>query len=53
MMFDGGIISRGEPHEFFGGNKFYTTDANRIAGDVAPGCITSGEVASQCKKLLQ
>ena len=53
MMFDGGIISRGEPHEFFGGNRFYTTDANRIAGDVAPGCITSGEVASQCKKLLQ
>ena len=53
MMFDGGIISRGEPHEFFGGNRFYTTDANRIAGDIAPGCITSGEVASQCKKLLQ
>ena len=53
MMFDGGIISRGEPHEFFGGNRFYTTDANRIAGDIAPGCITSGEVAEQCIKLLQ
>jgi energy-coupling factor transport system ATP-binding protein len=52
MMFDGGIISRSEPHEFFGGNRFYTTDANRIAGDIAPGCVTAEEVAAACKKLL-
>lgn len=52
MMFDGGIISRAEPHEFFAGNRFYTTDANRIAADMLPGCITSGEVIAKCKSIL-
>ena len=33
LMFDGLLLSEGEPHAFFAGNRFYTTDANRIAAE--------------------
>ncbi len=52
LMFDGEIASADEPHAFFAGNSFYTTSANRIAGDVFPQAITVEEVVTQCKKLL-
>ncbi len=52
MMFDGGIISRAEPHEFFAQSRFYTTDAARIAEGMLTGCINVAEVTAQCKSIL-
>jgi len=36
MFFDGEIVSCGAPKEFFAGNSFYTTSANRLAGSLMP-----------------
>ncbi|MEE0944705.1 MAG: ATP-binding cassette domain-containing protein [Clostridia bacterium] len=44
MLFDGTIISEGEPHEFFASKNFYTTAANRIARDVLPQAVLANEV---------
>ena len=53
MMFDGLLLSTDEPHAFFAGNRFYTTDANRIAMDYFPGDITCEEVIASCRAFLQ
>ncbi len=45
MAFDGDIVSTGNPTEFFAGNSFYTTAANRIARSWFPEAITWEEVA--------
>ncbi len=45
MFFDGGVVSTGTPHEFFRGNNFYTTAANRMARTWFPDAITWEEVA--------
>lgn len=50
MMFDGRVVSSDEPHRFFAGNRYYTTDANRIAGDWLPSAITCEEVISGAKE---
>jgi energy-coupling factor transport system ATP-binding protein len=44
MFFDGGIVTEGAPREFFSGNSFYTTSANRMARGVAPLAVTAGDV---------
>ena len=49
LMFDGLLLSEGEPHAFFAGNRFYTTDANRIAAEQFPAAITCEEVISACR----
>lgn len=49
LMFDGTLLSADEPHDFFAGNRFYTTDANRIAGDFLPEAITCEEVIEACR----
>ena len=49
MMFDGRVISADEPHRFFSGNRYYTTDANRIAGSWFPSAITCEEVVRKCR----
>jgi energy-coupling factor transport system ATP-binding protein len=46
MFFDGQIVSIGKPHEFFPGNNFYTTSANKMARDHFPDAITWEEVAA-------
>ena len=51
LMFDGQLMSEGGPHDFFAGNRFYTTDANRIAGELFPRAITCEEVIALCRKL--
>lgn len=48
LFFDGEIVSCGTPKEFFSGNSFYTTTANRAAGQWFPTAITWEEVAAQC-----
>ena len=51
LMFDGQLMSEGGPADFFAGNRFYTTDANRIASEVFPDAITCEEVIALCRKL--
>ena len=46
MFFDGDVVSEGTPKEFFAGNSFYTTAANRIVRRWFPEGITWEEVAS-------
>ena len=48
LFFDGEIVSCGTPKEFFSGNSFYTTAANRVAGQWFPDAVTWEEVASRC-----
>ena len=48
LFFDGEIVSCGTPKEFFSGNSFYTTTANRVAGQWFPDAITWEEVAARC-----
>jgi len=44
LLFDGEVISEGDPGEFFAGNAFYTTAANRMAGDFFPGVVTCDDL---------
>ena len=50
LLFDGGIACGGAPREFFGGNCFYTTTANRMARGFDPFSITCKDVTALCKK---
>ena len=52
LMFDGTLLSGDEPHAFFAGNRFYTTDAYRIASNYLPQAITCEEVIAACKDSL-
>ena len=45
MAFDGDVVSVGTPTEFFAGNNFYTTAANRVARRWFPKAVTWEEVA--------
>ncbi|HWQ42236.1 MAG TPA: ATP-binding cassette domain-containing protein [Desulfosporosinus sp.] len=49
MMFDGDIVSEGKPGQFFAGNNFYTTAANRIARGIFPNAVTCEDVIELCK----
>ena len=44
LFFDGNIVCEGAPQEFFSGNSFYTTAANRIARDIVAGAVTTEDV---------
>lgn len=44
LVFDGAIVTEGTPAEFFSGNSFYTTSANRIAREIIPGAVTTEDV---------
>ncbi len=50
LMFQGGIVSEGPAEEFFAGNSFYTTSANRIARGFFPGALTCEDVIESCRK---
>lgn len=52
MFFDGGIVSVSTPKEFFAGNNFYTTAANKIARQWKPGAIVCEEVSSWLKTMI-
>ncbi|MCH5198965.1 MAG: ATP-binding cassette domain-containing protein [Oscillospiraceae bacterium] len=45
LLFDGELISDGEPGEFFASNIFYTTAARRIAGDSVKNAVRNAEVS--------
>lgn len=44
LVFDGRIVSEGPAREFFAGNSFYTTSANRMARQLLPRAITAGDI---------
>ena len=44
LFFDGNIVTEGSPHEFFSGNSFYTSSANRMARHIIPNAVTSNDV---------
>jgi len=48
LFFDGGIVTEGTPREFFSGNSFYTTAANRMARHLLPGAVTSEDIIAAC-----
>ena len=52
MENDGEIVSCDTPKNFFAGNSFYTTSANRLAGAWFPDAITWEEVAEACEEAM-
>lgn len=48
LFFDGSIVTEAPPREFFSGNNFYTTSANRMARAVLPDAVTPEEVIYAC-----
>jgi energy-coupling factor transport system ATP-binding protein len=44
LVFNGGIADQEKTKEFFAGNRFYTTQANRIAGELFENCVTCEDV---------
>lgn len=51
MYFRGNIICREAPADMFSGNSFYTTAANRIAGDYIEKAITGKDVIDACMRI--
>ena len=44
LFFDGSIVTESAPQEFFSGNSFYTTTANRMARNILPEAVTADDV---------
>jgi energy-coupling factor transport system ATP-binding protein len=44
LFFDGSIVSEGQTKDFFSGNNFYTTAANRMSRHLLPKAITAEDV---------
>lgn len=44
LFFAGNIAASGSPQEFFSGNSFYTTSANRISRDILPNVVTTDDI---------
>jgi len=44
LFFDGNIVTENTPREFFSGNSFYTTTANRMARTTLPLAITARDI---------
>ncbi len=50
MLFNGEITFEAPPEEFFRGNSFYTTAANRMARGIIPGVLCAEDIISACTK---
>ena len=50
LFFDGGAVTTCEAREFFTGNSFYTTAANRMARALYPDAVTVKDVIEKCRK---
>jgi len=48
LFFDGNTVTAAAPREFFSGNSFYTTSANRMARALLPQAVTAGDVIAAC-----
>ncbi len=53
MFFDGGIVTACTAKEFFTGNSFYTTAANRMARQIFPDAVTVKDVIEACQRSRQ
>lgn len=51
LFFDGSIAASGTPVEFFAGNNFYTTAANRMARKYVPEAVTGKDVVAWLKSM--
>lgn len=49
MFFDGNIITTNSPREFFSGNSFYTTAANRMSRHLFQNAVTPKDVIDLCR----
>lgn len=49
MFFDGSIVASQSAREFFTGNSFYTTAANRMARQLYPNAVTVKDVIEACR----
>lgn len=50
MIFGGQVMCRSGAKEFFSGNMFYTTSANRIARGIVPDAVTVKDVTDACRR---
>ena len=50
LFFNGNLAASGRAHEFFAGNSFYTTTANRMARGLFSNAVTNGDVIALCRK---
>lgn len=50
MFFDGSIVTSCAAKEFFMGNSFYTTVANRMARNIFPETVTVKDLIDACKR---
>ncbi len=48
LFFDGSLVAEGTPREFFSGNSFYTTPANRMARHLLPQAVTVADIVGCC-----
>lgn len=48
LFFDGNIVADGLTREFFAGNNFYTTPANRMARHLIPEAVTVEDIIACC-----
>jgi energy-coupling factor transport system ATP-binding protein len=51
LFFDGSIVTENVPREFFSGNSFYTTAANRMSRHIFDGAITVDDVVARCRNI--
>lgn len=51
LFFDGSIITANPTKQFFAGNSFYTTQANRIVRHMCPEAITIEDVIYLCRQM--
>ncbi len=48
LFFDGSIVTSSAPRDFFSGNSFYTTSANRMARTLLPEAVTAEDLMAAC-----
>ena len=48
LFFDGSLVAEGAPRDFFSGNSFYTTPANRMARHLLPRAVTVSDIIGCC-----
>lgn len=53
LFFDGAAVSQGAPRDFFSGNSFYTTAANRMARRFFPEAILTEDVIEGVRTALR
>ena len=51
LLFDGTVVSIDKTRQFFSGNRYYTTAAQRITAGLLGGILTSEEGAAACRKI--